>query len=126
MKKVLWYVAVLGLSTPSFAQLTMNNALTPTQLVNNVLLGSGVTASNITYTGASIARSSFSCGGACNLGVSTGVLLSSGQAVTSPGGGTGIFVSTDNGTLGDAQLNAIVTPRVTEDAAETITTRNLI
>jgi len=121
MKKVYCLLAILCFTAPSFGQLIMNNAIVPapaaTTLVNNYLLGTGVTATNIVYTGAPIARSAFTCAGGCNLGMTNGILLSSGQALTSPGGGTSNFVSSDNGTPGDAMLDAIVFPRLTEDAA---------
>ncbi len=114
MKKVLYLVAILGLTTSSlFAQLTMNNAVTPTDLVNNYLLGSGVTATNITYNGSPIARSAFTCTGTCNLGMGAGILLSTGQATTAP---AGFFHNTILGTPGDPQLDSIIDPRLTQDA----------
>src|SRR5688500_17253810 len=114
MKKVLYLIALVGITTPSFSQLTMNNSVTPTDLVNNYLLGSGVTATNITYTGASISRSAFTCSGSCNLGMGAGILLSSGEATTAP---AGFHHSTDVGSPGDYQLDSIINPRLTEDAA---------
>ncbi len=117
MKKVLIIFAFLCFSASVMGQLTMNNALTPTQLVTNYLLGAGVNATNITYTGSSSARAAFTCAGACNLGFGSGILLSSGQAVTSPGGGSSVFVSTVNGTAGDYQLDSIINPRLSQDAA---------
>ncbi|HMT30219.1 MAG TPA: choice-of-anchor L domain-containing protein, partial [Bacteroidia bacterium] len=116
MKKVLVFVALMVLNLHGFGQLTVNNAVTPTQLVNNFLLGAGVTATNITYTGAAISRSSFNCTGGCNLGVPNGVFLSSGEAIA-PTGPASYHHSTDVGSAGDAQLDAIVTPRLTEDAS---------
>ena len=41
------------------AQLTTTQTLTPQQLVQSVLLGSGVTATNITYTGDALQISQF-------------------------------------------------------------------
>lgn len=64
------------------AQLVVDNGLTPTQLVQDVLLGSGVTVSNITYNGvlepatAQPGSASFTQDG--NLGLEAGVLLSTG------------------------------------------------
>jgi trimeric autotransporter adhesin len=116
MKKLYFLIVLLIFNVHAFGQLTLNNTLTPTQLVNNVLLGSGVTASNITYTGAAISRASFTCGGACNLGVSDGILLSTGEA-TAPTSPASYHHSTDVNAAGDAQLDAIVFPRLTEDAA---------
>jgi hypothetical protein len=52
-KKLLPFIAVLflGLSTVFSQSIVVNTAQTPSQLVNNVLLGFGVTASNITING---------------------------------------------------------------------------
>jgi hypothetical protein len=46
----------------NYSQVTTNGGLTPTQLVNNVLLGGGITASNITYTGYANGISEFTIG----------------------------------------------------------------
>ncbi|MBL0342169.1 MAG: choice-of-anchor L domain-containing protein [Bacteroidetes bacterium] len=116
MKKIVFFVTLIGLHLQGFSQLTVNNTLTPTQLVNNILLGAGVTATNITYTGATSSRSSFNCAGACNLNISNGILLSSGEALN-PMSPASYHHSTDVGSAGDAQLNSIVSPNVTQDAA---------
>ncbi|MBK7968201.1 MAG: choice-of-anchor L domain-containing protein [Bacteroidetes bacterium] len=116
MKKVIICLFLACLTMPGFSQLTTNGALTPTQLVNNVLLGSGVTATNITYTGAAASKASFNCAGACNIGVPNGILLSSGSTAGAMAPAA-VHNSTDMGTAGDAQLDAIVTPRLTEDAS---------
>src|SRR5688572_2832911 len=113
MKKIIWLVLLVAFHANSFAQLTMNNAVTPAQLVAS-LLGPGVTASNITYTGASISRSLFTCGGSCNLGMTSGILLSSGEATTAA---PSFHHSTDVGTPGYLQLDSIINPRLTQDAA---------
>lgn len=63
------------------AQLTVSIAMTPTQLVQNVMLGGGVTATNITYTGVTGSRASFTTG-TTNLGLDAGVILSTGDATT--------------------------------------------
>ena len=116
MKRICLLLILLTVAASSQAQLTVNNAVTPTQLVNNILLGSGVTASNITFTGVSTQRSSFNCSGSCNLNMSTGVLLSTGHA-TSPTAPASYFHSDDVGGGGDPQLNLIVSPLLTQDAA---------
>ncbi len=59
------------------AQLTSSATPTPTQLVENVLLGGGVTASNITYTGGAGGRGTFSAANT-NLGLQAGVVLTTG------------------------------------------------
>ena len=59
------------------AQLTGDPNPTALQLVNNVLLGGGVTASNVTFTGGTTGRGSFSAIGT-NLGLESGVILTTG------------------------------------------------
>ncbi len=90
----------LLLSYTADAQLTVSTAMTPTQLVQNVLLGSGVTASNITYNGSPIAIGSFN-GAASNIGLPAGVILATGDINTAVGpnnsgsAGTNLFEPSD-------------------------------
>ncbi|MBT8195583.1 MAG: choice-of-anchor L domain-containing protein [Bacteroidia bacterium] len=105
-----------GLSFNSLSQLTVNTTQTPTQLVQNVLLGTGVQVSNISYTGANQAKGSFNCNG-CGLGFTDGVLLTSGSVFVAPGpnGGTGAGASNNLG--GDVDLAALVSPYPSQDAS---------
>jgi gliding motility-associated-like protein len=103
------------------AQLTTTQTLTPQQLVQNVLLGSGVTATNITYSGSPLQISQFVATISTSLGIPSGVFLSSGNASTSsangpqgPNGSSG--TTTGFGGAGDVNLNAVSTAG-TEDAA---------
>lgn len=66
-------------ATAGFGQLTVTTAPTPNQLVQNVLLGNGVTATNVTYVGNALARGSFTAVNS-NLGISAGLILASGEA----------------------------------------------
>ena len=91
--------------------------LTPTQLVQ-LLVGQGVSISNVKFTGAPQAAGSFTGGLADGIGLDTGVILSSGDIAEASGpndddGATGNIVTQP----GDAQLNLIVTPEETYDAA---------
>ena len=61
-----------------FSQLVTGNTLTPTQLVQNVLLGPGITASNVTFTGYSNAIGEFNITGVSNLGLTSGVIMTTG------------------------------------------------
>lgn len=82
MKKSLTLVlAICSLAAPTTAQLTVNTGAGVNQLVQNVLLGGGVTATNVTYTGGATARASFTAVNS-NLGLSAGVILSSGNATS--------------------------------------------
>ncbi|MCB0792947.1 MAG: choice-of-anchor L domain-containing protein [Flavobacteriales bacterium] len=65
------------------AQLVVDNTITVADLVENVLLGGGVTVSNITFNGqpanqANIQIGSFD-GTNCNVGMNNGIMLSSGD-----------------------------------------------
>lgn len=91
-----------------FAQLNINTALTPQQLVQNVLLGSGVIASNITYTGSLNAIAEFS--GTTNIGITTGIIMTTGvtTGVNGPQGPNNSPSSgMDNGFPGDSLLSSI-------------------
>ena len=83
------------------AQLTTSNALTPTQLVNNILLGGGITATNVTYTGYVNAIGTFSVTGTNNLGMNSGVVMTTGTILANdPTYGTGFGPQGPNNTSG--------------------------
>ena len=97
---------------------------TPAELAA-ALVGTGVTVSNVSYTGNDVSAGSFTGGG--DIGFSSGIVLSSGR-VRSTGTGCADGVAgvegpnecgsatTDAGTAGDAALDALTTD-ATEDAA---------
>ncbi|MCK6649069.1 MAG: choice-of-anchor L domain-containing protein [Bacteroidia bacterium] len=101
----------------SKAQLTTSTAMTPAQLVQNVLLGSGIVATNITYTGDIQARGTFN-GAASNVGLAAGVILSTGNITNAIGpnndGGFGNY--TDFSLPGDPDLDQIMNPTDSYDA----------
>ncbi len=99
------------------AQLTVNSTPTPTQLVQNNLLGSGVSVSNIQYTGPPLSKGTFANGGLTNLGINSGVILSSGNASGAIGPNNTGSTSTNFGSPGDAFLNTLVSPNPTFDAS---------
>ncbi|MBK7681002.1 MAG: choice-of-anchor L domain-containing protein [Bacteroidetes bacterium] len=94
-------------STKTKAQLTVSSAPTITQLVQNILLGSGVSASNITYSGSTTARGSFTCAGACNVGIANGILLTSGNITTAIGPNNNPSAGLDNSAGSDPDLNGL-------------------
>ena len=91
------------------AQLLTNNAQTPAQLVQDVLLGKGVTVSNVTYKGSSVAIGFFN-GVNTNIGLDSGIVMTTGT-VLSPGGphgpNNGSAFGTQNGAPGDPDLASI-------------------
>lgn len=60
------------------AQLVIDNAINANAAVQNVLLGAGVTASNITFQGDNAQIGGFTCNG-CGLGIGNGVVIASGN-----------------------------------------------
>ncbi len=88
------------------AQLLVNPAPTPQQLVNNTLIGTGVTVSNITYTGSLSAIAEFDATNTV-LAIQSGVLLSSGNAVDAVGPNNTGSSGTDLNQSGDVLLTNI-------------------
>jgi gliding motility-associated-like protein len=109
---------VIGLQTQ--AQIT-TSTLTIAQYVTNVLLGPGVTASGITYTGLPKMIASFTAPAVTNLGIPKGVYLTCGSNGTvggelGPAGPSSGFQSIDQAQPGDAALTAL-SGITTNDAA---------
>ncbi len=102
---------VLFFNTAS-AQLVVA-AATPAQLVDT-LLGTGITVSGITYTGAVNARGTF--GGVSNIGFPSGVLLTSGNIINAVGPNNTSGASLSNGLVGDPDLDIIMSPTMSFDA----------
>lgn len=74
-------------------------------LVKQILVGGGIETSNITYKGALNARGSFS--GKSNLGIDSGVILTSGKAGNSKGPNNTGNAGNNMGTAGDPDLNQL-------------------
>ena len=92
-------------AVPALVVTPLGGAVTPTTLVNS-LLGNGVTASNITYTGDPLAAGTFT-GGTGIVGIEAGIDLSTGHAADIAGPNNSDGQTTAYGTAGDAQLTAI-------------------
>jgi gliding motility-associated-like protein len=109
MKHLQLITAALFLSFCGYSQITATNGLTPTQYVNNVLLGSGVTASNVTYRGSLNGIGQFIAPSATNLGFSTGIYLTTGSILqVDPGSETNIGEDGPAGpSSGDQQVKQI-------------------
>ncbi|MEN9743637.1 MAG: hypothetical protein RLZZ65_1442 [Bacteroidota bacterium] len=76
------------LSSTSFAQLITNNSLNPLGLVQNILLGNGVTVSNVTYNGSAVAIGQFTANNT-NLGISSGIVMTTGTTLPNTDGPQG-------------------------------------
>ena len=77
MKKLIHLSFFILLVSFGNAQIVVNNGFTPTQLVTNYLVGSGVTVSNITFVGNPVQIGYFD-GTGSNIGLTSGVVMSSG------------------------------------------------
>ncbi|MEI7595189.1 MAG: choice-of-anchor L domain-containing protein [Bacteroidota bacterium] len=98
-----------------YSQLNVSTAQTAQQLVQNVLVGQGVTVTNISYTGGTNTIGSFSNGNTTNLGLTSGIVLASGN-VNSIGQAGSNSMSSNVGGGSDPQLDAICSAS-THDAA---------
>ena len=103
--------AVFLFGTSAFSQITVTNTQTPIQLVENVLLGFGVTASNITVNGTPL--------NSTNIQGNVSYFDASGTAFPIP---TGVLLTTGNGiaaigpnSTGSFTNNAPATPSVATD-----------
>jgi gliding motility-associated-like protein len=83
--RILLVYLILCLSFYSKGQLQTSTSQTPTGLVQNVLLGPGVSVSNISYTGSSTAIGSFTATGT-NLGISNGIVMTTGTVINNNNG----------------------------------------
>jgi PKD repeat protein len=105
---VLLFCSLLFFARTARAVVTTDlNSTTPQQLAQT-LAGSGITVTNVRFTGAKVAGGTFTGGVADGLGIESGVILSSGDVANAVGPNTNDGISTANGTPGDADLDAIV------------------
>ena len=115
LKTIAIYIALFALPAGLRAQLVIDNTQTPQQLVQNVLLGTGVTATNVTFTGQSTQIARFTATGT-NLGLTSGVILATGPCTQAVGpnisGSTGLDVGPPSfpspAADSDPQLDAII------------------
>ncbi len=126
MKTFGWLISiivVLFLNQHGICQLSVTTGLTATQYVD-FLVGSGISYSNVVYTGEPNAIGKFTTGvNPTNLGLSSGVIMSSGyvngtgnQAIGSPASN---FVSTQfSGTYTDANLQSLIPSYTVKDATK--------
>lgn len=119
MKTMRLYLLLLLtiLTSTGFSQLVVTQTLTPTQLVQNTLVGYGVTVSNVSYTGAPVAIGKFTNGGTTNIGFLSGIILTSGSATNCIGPNSSGSITTSNNAGGDPQLQALVSGTVQDAAA---------
>jgi gliding motility-associated-like protein len=90
-------------------------AVTPVMMVENIV-GEGITFDNVSFQGANVSRGIFTNGQTTNLGIASGIFLTSGSGFNIPGPNTTGSAGTNNGTPGHPLLTAITTT-ATYDAA---------
>ncbi len=92
-------------------------ALTPGHLVSELLgAQTNFTVSNILYTGSDFAAGKFE-GGTGIVGFESGIILSSGRIDSVPGPNSSDNTGTSLGMVGDSDLDSLVLPLITYDAA---------
>lgn len=109
------FIAVVFLNAlASSAQLVTNSGQSPTQLVQNTLIGNGVTVSNIQFTGVNEAIGYFN-GSNTNIGLNEGLIITTGTVINNGDGPHGpndnnfsIGASYNNGAGGYQALSNIV------------------
>ncbi|MDP2723962.1 MAG: choice-of-anchor L domain-containing protein, partial [Bacteroidales bacterium] len=106
----------------SYGQLLIDHTLTAEELVQNVLIGNGVIATNVTYSGAfDVAIGHFTNGNTTNIGMDEGIVLSSGSVDLIPDtAGTQLdprIITLINWTPGDPDLDALPGVSNTNDAS---------
>jgi len=112
---ILYATALVGFSVPAFA-----TSITPMDNADNLaqsLVGSGVAISNVTYTGANVASGYFAGGTAAGIGIESGIVLTSGDAMNLNGTtNTSDGITGDNGLTGTPYLDNLVPGYSTFDA----------
>jgi len=109
IKRIFIFTIVILTGANVFGQLAISTALSPTQLVQNVLISGGVSIGNITSTGTTGATTSqfgyFTNGNTTNLGLTSGVVMATGYVNHIPGAAsTNGGMSDQTGSGSDADL----------------------
>ena len=103
-----------------FSQLITNTGTSPSALVQNVLLGPGVTVSNIMYNGSPSSIGSFTATGT-NLGINQGIVMTTGTVLNNGSGPQGpnnqAGAGIDNGAGGSGLLTNLINGVQTYNAA---------
>jgi len=91
--------------------------VTPEDMVEH-LIGTGVNYSNVTYTGADIASGIFNNGNSTNIGIETGIFLTSGSGYVIPGPNTSSSAGASNGLNGSPLLGDLLPGYSNYDASQ--------
>ncbi len=111
---LLCIMAIIGFSTPAFS-ITITSMDSAEGLAQS-LVGSGITISNISFTGTNVAAGYFSGGEAAGIGIEDGVVLTTGFASNLDGTtNTEDGITGENHVAGDSDLDELI-PGTTLDA----------
>lgn len=108
---ITFLLAILMFSLQANGQLLINSTPTPTQMVQNVLVGGGVTVNNVTFQGVYSATGAsqiaiFTNGNTTNLGMDQGIVIASGDVHSIPAT-PGTMMSSDLSGAGSAEITNI-------------------
>lgn len=116
-QKLLLTLLFLLLIKSTIAQLTLDSTINAQNLVSDVLVGSGVSVSNVHFTGANISIGKFSNGASTNIGINGGILLSTGNINNAKGPNLLPNKTSNTMQFSDPQLAALVPGLTIYDAA---------
>jgi gliding motility-associated-like protein len=90
LQRISIWLFFIGIFLPQVlrAQLITNNSLNPQGLVQNILLGNGVTVSNVTYNGSPVAIAQFTAANT-TLGINSGIVMTTGTTLPNGDGPQG-------------------------------------
>ncbi len=118
MKKTVLFLLLLSIHSMQGQLVVDNTAQTPAQLVQNLLLGNDITASNIKFNGSTAAANTlmeqvgaFSNGENTNIGLNSGILLATGNAsiAVGPNNQAGASLLPATSSMGDPDLALLTT-----------------
>ncbi|MFC1734061.1 choice-of-anchor L domain-containing protein [candidate division KSB1 bacterium] len=123
LKSILLLLSIAGVYLFSLqnvsGQLLINTSMTPAQLVQNVLIGTGVQVSNVTFNSSPTALNlgQFSNGANTNLGLNSGVIMASGSVLNSVGPNNSSSAGNATNSGSDPQLAALIPGYTVNDAS---------
>jgi hypothetical protein len=106
----------LGLLTAPAHAVNITTTSDANELANKIV-GSGITISNVTYNGASVASGTFTGGLASGIGIDQGIILTTGNANLAVGPNNQDGATQINGLAGDTSLNTLIPGFNTFDAS---------
>ncbi|MFM2265613.1 MAG: hypothetical protein RLZ77_1033, partial [Bacteroidota bacterium] len=118
MKKILLILLLIPFYNTQGQLLVDNTSQTPAQIVQNLLLGNDITATNIKFNGSLVAANSimdqvaaFSNGENTNIGLNSGILLTTGNAsvAVGPNNQAGASLLPASQSMGDPDLAMLTT-----------------